>query len=249
MSWDPKLYLRFKEQRMRPFQDLVNLLQVREGLRVVDLGCGTGELTRRLADLLPLSQVIGLDNSPEMLAGSQAFAREGVSFELRPLQSLEGPYDLIFSHAALQWVDQHTLLFERLWAKLAPGGQLLVQMPYNFDNPSHRLAAEVAEHEFGLAPRQSPVLTPVQYAHLLFELGCPVPDVSLRVYPHVLPDADALCEWTQGTLLTAYLSQLDRSRQADFLDRYRSALRRRFHSTPILYTFPRIFISALKGPA
>src|SRR3972149_2610153 len=68
MPWDPERYEQFERERYAPFDDLSGLVEVREGLRVIDLGCGTGELTRRLADALPESAVLGIDSSPEMLA-------------------------------------------------------------------------------------------------------------------------------------------------------------------------------------
>jgi len=67
MPWDPERYHQFQKERSPPFDDLVRLIEPRPGMRVVDLGCGTGELTRRLADMLPESEVVGVDSSAEML--------------------------------------------------------------------------------------------------------------------------------------------------------------------------------------
>jgi trans-aconitate 2-methyltransferase len=67
MPWDPERYHQFQKERSAPFDDLFQLVQIRPGLEVIDLGCGTGELTLQLAERLPGSQVLGIDSSPEML--------------------------------------------------------------------------------------------------------------------------------------------------------------------------------------
>ena len=67
MPWNPALYHKFQSERSAPFYDLFALVEVRANLKAVDLGCGTGELTRELADRLPDSRVTGLDSSPQML--------------------------------------------------------------------------------------------------------------------------------------------------------------------------------------
>src|SRR5512137_210859 len=107
MPWNPDQYHKFQAERSAPFDDLLKLVAVRPGLRAVDLGCGTGELTRRLADALPGSRVLGLDSSAQMLSRAGAYARPGLSFEVGDQVTLQGEWDLIFSNAALQWSDDH----------------------------------------------------------------------------------------------------------------------------------------------
>lgn len=249
MLWNPDRYEKFKAERTAPFDDLLKLLRVRPGLRVVDLGCGTGELTRRLADALPQSEVTGLDSSAAMLAKSGLYARPGLRFEQGDIAELQGTYDLIFSNAALQWLPDHRALFPRLWQHLNPGGQFVVQMPANHDHPSHRLARELAESAqfaayFPEGGRQSPVLPPEDYARMLFDLGGEDLTVFLKVYPHVLADADAIVEWVRGTLLTAYLEPLPAPEQERFLERYRTRLRELFPQKPLFYGFKRVLLSA-----
>ena len=81
MPWDPERYEEFKAERSQPFEDLIGLVHVRDGLSVIDLGCGTGELTSRLADALPGSDVLGVDSSLEMLAVASKLERDGLRFE------------------------------------------------------------------------------------------------------------------------------------------------------------------------
>src|SRR5579864_6546593 len=114
MPWNPTVYEKFKAERAAPFEDLLAMIDPREGLDVIDLGCGPGELTRRLADALPTSRVIGIDNSPQMLVRTAEFVRPELQFKLADLETIGGQYDLVFSHAAIQWVEHHELLIARL---------------------------------------------------------------------------------------------------------------------------------------
>ena len=127
MPWDPNQYHKFQAQRSAPFYDLLALVDVRPNLKVVDLGCGTGELTRQLADALPNSNVTGLDSSPQMLAKATAFASPNLRFEQGDQAHLSGEWDLIFSNAALHWSEAHAELIPSLYRKLAAGGQIAVQ--------------------------------------------------------------------------------------------------------------------------
>ncbi|MDX2006869.1 MAG: methyltransferase domain-containing protein [Meiothermus sp.] len=251
MPWNPDQYNKFQTERSAPFYDLLDLLSVRPNLEAVDLGCGTGELTRKLADRIPDAQVLGLDQSPQMLARSAAFARAGLHFEQGDIRALQGRWDLIFSNAALQWIDGHAELFAGLWEKLEPGGQLLVQMPANHDHISHRLAAELAESSFRqyfpLGGRRSPVLPVEEYAQLLFELGGQEITAMLKVYPHVLEDADAVVEWVKGTLLTSYLERLPAQAGPRFLESYRQRLAEALPQSPLFYGFKRVLLSARKS--
>src|SRR5207248_11237460 len=114
MPWNPDTYNKFQRERSAPFADLLALVHVRDNLRVIDLGCGTGELTRQLADYLPASDVLGIDNSPQMLSRAAEHARPGLRFEPASIEELGGEYDLIFSHAAIHWVPDHFALIPRL---------------------------------------------------------------------------------------------------------------------------------------
>src|SRR5438874_7839349 len=113
MPWNPEQYHRFQRERFLPFEDLLALIDVQPGPGVIDLGCGTGELTRRLADHLPESEVLGIDSSPQMLERAAGQARPGLKFELRTLEETAGEWDLVFSHAVIQWLDDHPALIPR----------------------------------------------------------------------------------------------------------------------------------------
>ena len=145
-TWDPGQYEQFERERSAPFFDLLDLVEPCPGGRVVDLGCGTGELTRSLHERTGASTTLGLDSSGTMLERSESHAGEGLAFELGDIAAWapSEPFDIVFSNAALHWVDDHAALFARLTSALGPGGQLAVQVPANHDHPSHLVAERVA---------------------------------------------------------------------------------------------------------
>lgn len=245
MPWDPQCYNRFQSERAAPFEDLLALLRTRPGMRVVDLGCGPGSLTARLAEALPESDVLGIDSSAEMLA--RAEPRPGLRFELLPIEDLTGTYDLVFSHAAVQWLNDHEALIPHLWSLVAPGGQLAVQMPSNHSHPTHRsILATAAEEPFRTAlggfSRAFPVLGVRRYAELLFTCGATAQVVYEKVYPHVLEDAAAMVQWVRGTAMVPYLERLDPGLQQAFLERCLERVRRDFPGSPVFYGFNRILL-------
>ena len=252
MPWDPELYLKFKEERFAPFEDLLSLIRVRKGLRVIDLGCGTGELTTRLADRLPGSVVQGIDSSPEMIRKSSAFSHPGITFAHGSIEDAKGIWDLVVSNAALHWIEDHRALIPHLLSLVTPGGQLAVQVPANHRHRSHTAILETAAEEpFHTAlegwSRQSPVLEIEEYAELLYEHGGRELTVYAKVYPHLLPDADTVAEWTAGSTLVPYFERLPPELHDQFMDSYRDKLQQFWPDSPVLYTFRRIFLSAVKG--
>lgn len=249
MPWNPERYHQFRRERFAPFDDLLHMIEVQPGMRVVDLGCGTGELTARLAEALPESDVLGIDSSREMLARAAEHARPGLRFELGTIETVEGRWDLVFSHAAVQWVSDHRRLVPHLLTLAQPGGQLAVQLPSNHSHPSHVLIRETASEEpfrAGLQGwnRSSPVLSIEEYAELLYEGGAEGMAVMEKVYPHVLEDADAIADWTSGTALVPYMERLPEALREPFMERYRARLRERFPGRPVFYGFRRILFTA-----
>lgn len=245
--WNPQQYERFKSERAQPFHDLLTLVEPRPGMRVVDLGCGTGELTRLMHEQLEAAETVGVDNSAEMLAKAAAFATGTLRFEQTPVEQFtdHAPFDLVFSNAALHWVEDHRSLFARLTAMLAPGGQLAVQMPFNHDHISQRVAAELAP-QFGAAPRVPPLLAPEEYASLLYSLGYARQHVHLQVYGHLLDSAAGVVEWVKGSTLTEYQRKLG-ERWPEFLEAYTERMLRELgDARPYFFPFKRVHMWASK---
>ncbi len=251
MSWNPELYHKFQSERFAPFEDLVALIVVKEGLTVIDLGCGTGELTSMLAERLPGSNVLGIDSSPEMLEQAKSKEKEGLRFELRAIEEVKGDWDLVFSNAAIQWVENHRELIPSLFSLVSPGGQIAVQLPSNHNHETQVLVQEVAkEPPFADAlegwSRRSPVLPINAYAELLYQSGGMNIIVFEKVFPHVMRDTDAVADWLSGTMLRPFFDRLPGELHGQFMDRYRRRLRDIYPADPVFYPFRRIFFSATK---
>jgi trans-aconitate 2-methyltransferase len=251
--WSPDQYNRFRTERQQPFFDLLALVQRRPQMRVVDLGCGTGELTRIVHERLAARDTLGIDSSETMLAASREFTTTGLRFTSGDIGHFEATdaFDLVFSNAALHWIADHRALFSRLTRALAADGQLAVQMPANWDHPSHVVAAVAAGeepfrsalHGFAL---DTPVWPPERYAELLHQLGYRAQHVRLQAYLHPLAAADDVIEWVKGTLLTAYQRRLPAALWPAYLARYRALLLAELGEAtrPYLFTFKRLLIWA-----
>jgi len=252
MPWDPKQYHKFQAERSAPFFDLLALVEIRPNLNVVDLGCGTGELTRRLAATLPDSEVTGLDSSIQMLDSARAASHSslGLRFVQGDQAQLTGKWDLIFSNAALQWSENHPELIPYLYQRLTPGGQIAVQVPSNHNHVSHQLYRETAGEEpfksvLNGFQRYAPVLSIDEYARLFFECGAENIVVFEKVYAHVLEDSDAVVEWISGTALVPYFERLGEYRE-EFVETLRRKMRAALPETPVFYPFRRTLFSARK---
>lgn len=246
MKWEPAQYEKFKNERSAPFAELAGLIDLRKGMRIVDLGCGTGELTLALTEMAPDSDALGIDSSESMLERANLLARPGLRFAQRSIEDIDGEWDLIFSNAAIHWVDDHPGLLRRLRDRLAPGGQLAVQVPSNHHHYAHTAIAELAGREPYLGAlngwtRTVPVLSIDAYAALLHELGFESVDVFEKVFAHILADVGAVAQWTRGTALLPYLERLPADLAEAFFADYEAMLAARMPERPVFYPFRRTF--------
>jgi trans-aconitate 2-methyltransferase len=244
-TWNPAQYERFRRERAQPFHDLLALVEPRPGMRVVDLGCGTGDMTLLLHQTLQSRSTLGVDRSAAMLA--KVPQADNLSFVEDDIATFEGgPFDLIFSNAALHWLPDHPAILKRLRSMLAEGGQLAVQMPASDDDKMHETAREVAASpEFrpllgGFTGRDR-LLAPDHYAAWLHRLGFVRQHVRVQVYAHLLADRTQVVEWMRGALLTDYQKRLSAENYARFLERFSARLLPQLEDeSPYLFLQPRL---------
>jgi trans-aconitate 2-methyltransferase len=251
-AWDPAGYLRFGDERARPFTDLLARIGAVAPRVVVDLGCGEGAMTASLAGRWPGARVTGVDSSPEMLAAAAAHAVPGrvrfVAGDVRDWRAGE-PVDVLVSNAVLHWVPGHVELLRRWAGALAPGGWLAVQVPGNWRAPTHRLLAELcrsprwADRLADAAPAEDTVLDPAGYLDVLAGAGLAA-DAWETTYLHVLSGADPVLEWVRSTVLRPVLARLSPEDGAELTAAYAAALRAAYPSRPdgtTVLPFRRVF--------
>jgi trans-aconitate 2-methyltransferase len=259
MAWDPQQYALFGNHRGRPFADLLNRVVADRPAVVVDLGCGDGPLTLSLADRWPDARIVGVDQSPQMLEAARGHDVDDrvewvqASAEEWDPRSVGGPIDVLVSNATLQWVPRHLDLVPRWVDALVPGGWFGMQVPGNFDAPSHALMREVAARQPRAAElekvlrRVIKIATPAEYLAALATLGLEA-DVWETTYQHVLDPEGAqrspVLEWVRGTGLRPALDVLtDEVEREAFLDEYTRALNDAYPREPhgVVLGFRRIF--------
>ena len=252
MLWDPDQYELFTGPRTRPAVDLLRSFEADSPETVVDLGCGTGHLTAALAGRWPSAGIVGVDKSSSMLAraakqGGEITWVEADIAEWHPPREV----DVIFSNAALQWLDDHRRLFPRLAGFLSPRSVLAVQMPDNGGEPSHCVAIELASgskwgSRLRSVVRLSPLLSSGEYTELLEDHFDEV-EIWRTTYVHVLDGEHAVSEWVQGSFLKPFLDALDEEDAAAFLAEYRTLIRPAYETLAdgrTLFPFSRLFIVA-----
>ncbi len=252
-DWQPDQYARFAAERRLPFDELAAMCTSADGGLVYDIGCGPGSLTAELLDTLGAGRVVGTDTSPAMLAKAHPLAHDRLTFEesdLREFTAAE-PAAIVFSNAALQWVDSHADVLTRWHGQLAPGGQLAVQVPTNSTHPAYRLAREMGQELADWFPDGPPTLAPdtvghpEEYSQILHNLGAVDQKVMLRVYPHVLDATSEVTEWIKGTALNSYRDALSDAQFEEFLTVYTQRLLAEVgDQSPYLFTFRRILMWA-----
>jgi trans-aconitate 2-methyltransferase len=256
--WDPNQYLKFADHRLRPSLDLLERVSISDPRVIYDIGCGAGEQARMIADRWPDATVYGVDSSKEMLdkAATEPSRVQWVEADVRSWQPTETP-DLIYSNAALQWVDGHQELFPRLVGLLAPGGCLAVQMPLSWGMPSHRMMRQalvdggaggsaLGTEELRQRVGRKWVDDADEYYDLLVGQTATI-DIWETEYLQILDGPDPVLEWVKGSGLRPILNELSAAERATYLDEYARRLRAAYPQRAngrTLYPFRRLFIVA-----
>jgi trans-aconitate 2-methyltransferase len=253
--WDPDVYLTFADHRGRPFSDLVSRVGAPNPRRVVDLGCGAGNLTAELARRWPGAVIEALDSSPEMVAAAR---ERGVDASVGDVRTWtpQPDTDVVVSNAAMQWVPEHRELFAQWAGQLGAGSWIAVQMPGNFDSPSHAAVRAVARREpFAKMLRDIPfrvgtvVDTPSRYAELLIDAGCTV-DAWETTYIHQLGGEHPVLDWISGTALLPVSERLNEQEYHQFREELIPLLADAYpprSDGTTFYPFRRVFFVARVG--
>ena len=254
-DWDPGAYARFRDLRLRPALDLLIRVEAPPAGAVVDLGCGDGAVGPALRARFPKRRLLGIDGSAAMLAQARGYdATERADIAAwAPAE----PVAVLYSNAALHWLGRHEALLPRLLGLVVPGGTLAVQMPRQFEAPSHRLLRDLAAEMFpGRFPDSAPgrwvapVAPPAAYHRLLAPLAR-VEAWETEYLQPLAPVAEGhpVRAFTQSTTLRPYAERLAEGELAEFLAAYDDALAIAYPAEAdgtVLFPFRRLFLIAVR---
>ncbi|MEV4410738.1 trans-aconitate 2-methyltransferase [Catellatospora sp. NPDC049609] len=261
--WNPDTYLRFADERGRPFHDLLDRVHAQRPRQVVDLGCGPGNLTASLAGRWPEAEVRGIDSSAEMI--ERAVADQGAAGPVRYAVGdvrdwRPGPQtDVIVTNAVLQWVPGQEELVAT-WARELPAdGWLGLQVPGNHDAPAHRALRELclsprwAQRLGAVGEQVRGVPEPAEYARLLRDAGCAA-DVWETTYLHQLPVTEGrhpVLTWLSGTALRPVRALLAETDWDAFRDELEPRLAEDYpaHRGVVDFPFRRVFAVGHRLPS
>lgn len=253
-TWDPARYLQFAHDRARPYLDLIGQVRTTADT-IVDLGCGTGSVTRHLRAHWPDADILGIDSSPEMV---DVALRENtdprLNFDIADVATWEpfAPVDLMVSNAMFQWVPDQFAVIDRLLGFLTDGGSFAVQVPNNVDSPTHSSVRELAESEpyrTHLSDlRALPRIEPEDYLEFFAARGFAVNAWS-TTYRHILHGDDPVFDWISATGARPYLQALDDDLREKFTVDLKTRLRHAYPTRPwgTVLPFQRTF--AVASPA
>jgi trans-aconitate 2-methyltransferase len=155
VDWDAETYHRISDFQFEWGCKLIDRLELRGDETVLDAGCGTGRVTKRLMERLPRGRVIAVDASPSMVEKARANLGPRATVEVAQLTELQldEPVDAIFSTSVFHWLQDHDALFAQLAANVQPGGQLVARFGVegNAATLAAALNAAAAEEAFAAA--------------------------------------------------------------------------------------------------
>ncbi|WP_418821559.1 methyltransferase domain-containing protein [Ruminococcus sp.] len=255
-GWNSSTYLKFKEERTQPSRDLAAAIKLEAPKRIVDIGCGPGNSTAVLKAKYPEAEVIGVDNSENMLEKARVnhpditFVYCDVSKGFEGVEELEGGFDVVFSNACIQWVPDHHKLIPNMLGLLKKGGVMAVQVPLTERQPMHKALGDIAK--LGKWQGRFPdlgsyhTLSAEEYYDILTE-HADYFRMWETTYYHRLNGCEDVIEWYRGSALRPYLQRLDEVEQKEFEAKLLEMIKDSYHvqkNGEIIFRFPRLFFTA-----
>lgn len=219
-NWDVELYEARHSFVWKLGSALIDLLEPRAGERIVDLGCGSGQLTASIAS--SGAYVIGIDSSPAMIAQARANYPH-LEFRLADAREFElsEPVQKVFSNAALHWVRDAGLAASRIAAALLPGGKFVAEF-----GGDGNVATIVAAMEKEIGPFDNPWYFPSvhEYVTVLENVGLEVSAAELFDRMTPLEGANGMQDWLE-MFAEPFFSGIPPVNRAEVRDRIAARLR------------------------
>jgi trans-aconitate 2-methyltransferase len=254
-KWDALHYLRYSDERTRAALDLVSRINLDAPINVADIGCGPGNSTCLLWQRWPKSQIIGIDNSPEMIAAAKKSYpdRKWVLSDAEHWKPSTS-FDLIFSNAALHWLPRHEALIRHLFSCVTNGGALAFQIPSAIYPKVRSLIHDISRspkwNRFMDVPRSILTMESPAFYYGTLALDAVAIDIWETEYIHVMKSATAIVDWIASTGLRPFLDALatDGERK-EFTDELNRRVAANYELQPdgkILFPFRRTFVIAYR---
>ena len=208
--WDPERYRRWAPYVTELGRGVVELLDPRPGERVLDLGCGDGELTAQLA--ARGCRVLGVDRSADFVAAARERGVTALQADARHVAGPElaaGRFDAVFSNAVLHWIPEAAAVIAGVRRLLRAGGRFVAEFGGAGNIATVRDALHEALRRRGIdASARDPWYFPTdgEYRRLLEAHGFEVADI--RLFPRPTPVPGTLTEW-MDTFAAAFLDGLE----------------------------------------
>lgn len=250
--WDAALYEQFSGERLRPSMDLTARLEG-DPFAILDVGCGSGMSTWCLRQRFPYAKIKGVDLSASMLESAKKLQINADFFQKdcsKDLASM-GMFDLVFSNAFIQWLEDQEAFIRDIRSNLNVGGVLAMQIPLFGHIPMSDIVKETVARKY--KEKCEGVFLfhdfSVQEYYDMFTRYYEEVEIWKTSYIHQLDTSDKLVEFIQGTALIPYKERLTEEEYEQFLADLKAETRRVYPESEngkVLFPFERLFVIAGK---
>jgi len=253
-DWNSNKYLAFKNERTQPSIDLVESIELINPKTIIDIGCGPGNSTQILVNKWPNSKIIGLDSSKTMIERAKNDYPNQIWIH-EDAQNItdDNKYSLVFSNAALQWIDNHEKLIHNLWKIVENNGAFACQIP-NFENMPINIAINNVLNRYKWKDYIDNFWNKggheLNYYYELLSKYTKELFLWETRYFHILSSMKEIIDFLHSTALKPYLEQLNNQRDREEFEKDILQESKKYYYEQsdgnVLFPFYRMFMIAYK---